>query len=138
VAKELNKLLMADSYWGTRGSAADVVKADKKGPKPGAKPDAMAGAKAGVKVGAKKGKKTAKVSKDPRVAKAQQAAKQLLAAKKVWCQACGIVMAIRVWVHARPNCAQHWRGGCFGLPGASFLLCLNLNPMVWRHLDVET
>lgn len=120
MAKELNKLLKADSYWGTRGSAADVVKADKKGPKPGAKPDATAGTKAGVKVGAKKGKKTAKVSKDPKVAKAQQAAKQLLAAKKVRCQACGSVVAIWGWVHARPECAHHWRGGCFCRPGGSF------------------
>jgi hypothetical protein len=76
------------SYWST-GSTADVVKADKKGPKKaGPKGAAGAGAKGakGVKVGAKGAKKGARAriaNKDPKVLKAQQAAKQLLAAKKV-------------------------------------------------------
>ena len=77
--KELNKMLKVDSYWGaSAGTAADVVKTDKKTDKK--KPAAK-----GVKVGAKKGKvaKGGK-SKDPKVLKAQQAARKLLAAKQVW------------------------------------------------------
>lgn len=72
--------MLGDSYWGASGSAAEVVKTDKKEGKKG--PKAAAGAK-GVKVGAKKGKGAKVVNKDPKVLKAQQAAKQLLAAKKV-------------------------------------------------------
>ena len=74
-------MLKGDSYWGASGSTAEVVKTDKKDKKtPKAAP--AKGAK-GVKVGAKKGKAARLANKDPKVLKAQQAAKQLLAAKKV-------------------------------------------------------
>ena len=74
-------MLKGDSYWGASGSTAEVVKTDKKDKK-APKAAAAKGAK-GVKVGAKKGKGARVANKDPKVLKAQQAAKQLLAAKKV-------------------------------------------------------
>lgn len=77
-SKELDAMLKGDSYWGASGSAAEVIKAEKKDKKGGAK--GAKGAK-GIKVGGKKGKGAK--NKDPKVLKAQQAAKQLLAAKKV-------------------------------------------------------
>ena len=73
-------MLGGDSYWGAAGSAADVVKTDKKEKKG---PKAGAAAAKGVKVGAKRGKGAKLANKDPKLLKAQQAAKQLLAAKKV-------------------------------------------------------
>ena len=74
---ELSKLVEVDSYWNTTKSRTDaVIKAEKKAPK---KP---AAAGKGVKVGGKKGKK-GPANKDPKTLKAQQAAKKLLANKKV-------------------------------------------------------
>jgi len=79
--KELAAMVKGDSYWGN-GSAAEVVKTDKKGKKAPAAGAAAKGAK-GVKVGKKGAKGARAANKDPKVLKAQQAAKQLLAAKKV-------------------------------------------------------
>jgi hypothetical protein len=78
-------MLKGDSYWGAPGSAAEVIKAEKKDKKGGAK--GAQGAK-GVKVGGKKVRGAKIANKDPKVLKAQQAAKQLLAAKKV--RACAL------------------------------------------------
>ena len=77
-------MLKGDSYWST-GSTAEVVKADKKGPKG---QGAGKGGAAGVKVGKRKGKSAKIANKDPAVLKAQQAAKQLLAARKVFITPC--------------------------------------------------
>jgi hypothetical protein len=84
VGIELDKMLKGDSYWST-GSTAEVVKADKKGPKG---QGTGKGGAAGVKVGKRKGKSAKIANKDPAVLKAQQAAKQLLAARKVFTTPC--------------------------------------------------
>jgi len=96
-SKELDAMLKGDSYWGAPGSAAEVIKAEKKDKKSGAKGAQGAQGAKGVKVGGKKGKGSK--NKDPKVLKAQQAAKQLLAAKKV--RGC-----------AQSNARAHG-GGCF-------------------------
>lgn len=90
--------MLGDSYWGASGSTADVVKSDKKVKKP---PKAAAAGAKGVKVGAKKGKGAKVANKDPKVLKAQQAAKQILAAKKVpTCGACCVPLPC-------PACVMH-------------------------------